>query len=105
MLKIEEVLKQLEEVDRVLKSVDEMKIKILSQLDEVAKKHSNTVAKKIEEVVNATISEYRTKAIEETKKEVDKIYREAEERRRKILEKYQQNKAKLVQQVLQFLNL
>jgi hypothetical protein len=51
------------------------------------------------------VAEYRAKAIEDAKKEAEKIAKETEEKRQKILSKYQERRAALVQRALSLLNL
>jgi len=60
---------------------------------------------RVEEIVNNAVAEYRAKVIEDAKREAEKIAKETEEKRQKILSKYQERRAVLVQRALSLLNL
>ncbi|MFZ8841489.1 MAG: hypothetical protein ACO2PM_21725, partial [Pyrobaculum sp.] len=72
MLKIDEILKRLEEVDKVVKSADEVKAQVLAGVEQISRKYSEQVVKRVEEIVNNAVAEYRAKAIEDAKKEAEK---------------------------------
>ncbi|MCU7788136.1 hypothetical protein ODS41_09465 [Pyrobaculum sp. 3827-6] len=105
MLKFDEILKKLEEVDRVIKDIDNTKKEILQSVDIISRKYSEEVTKKIEGIVTSTVSEYRAKALEEAKKEAEKINREAEERARIIESRYRDRKEIIVKRALEILNI
>jgi len=105
MLKIDEVLKKLEEVDRLLKSADELKNQILLRVEDIVKKHSEPLSRSIEEIINKTISEYRSKVISEAKSEADKISIATRNTIEKIKLLYQERKNIILQRVLEFLSL
>ncbi|ABL88227.1 conserved hypothetical protein [Pyrobaculum islandicum DSM 4184] len=105
MLKIDEILKRLEEIDKVIKSADETKTNVLIYVEQVSKKYSDEIIKKIEGIVSNAIFEYKNKAVEEAKKEAEKIIKSAEDKKEKILSKYRENKNKLIEKALAILNL
>lgn len=105
MFKIDEILKRLEEIDKVIKSADETKTNVLIYVEQVSKKYSDEIIKKIEGIVSNAILEYKNKAVEEAKKEAEKIIKSAEDKKEKILSKYRENKNKLIEKALAILNL
>ena len=105
MLKIDEILKKLEEIDKVIKSVDEIKNKALIDIENISRKYSNEISIKIETIVKTTIEEYRNKAIEETMRYVDSIKKQTEQTKQKIANSYQEKKRELLSKALELLNL
>ncbi len=105
MLKFDEILKKLEEVDRVIKDIDNIKKEILQSIDIISRKYSDEVTKKIEGIVASTVSEYRARALEEAKREAEKINREAEEKARIVESRYRDRKEVIVKRALEILNI
>ena len=105
MLKIDEVLKKLEEIDRVLKSVDETKTQILSSVENIVKKHSEKLSKNIEEIINRAIEEYKSKAINEAKNEAEKLRLATKDAIEKIKTLYEERKGAILQKCLELLSL
>jgi len=105
MLKIDEVLKKLEEIDRVLKSVDETKTQILLSIENIVKKHSENLSKNIEEIINKTIEEYKLKVINEAKNEAEKLRLATKDAVGKIKALYEERKGAILQKSLELLSL
>jgi len=105
MLKIDEVLKKLEEIDRVLKSVDETKTQILLSIENIVKKHSENLNKNIEETINKTIEEYKSKVVNEAKNEAEKLRLATKDAVEKIKALYEERKGAILQKCLELLSL
>ncbi len=105
MLKLDEILKSLEEIDKVIKETELVKQRALSNADAIVNKYSARLNEIVESIVRKAIEDYKTKALGEAKEEASRILQEAERRRSSILSSFEKKRREVLESVLRQLGL
>ncbi len=99
-LRVEEILRKIEEVDRELSTLEDKRKAIAAKIDEVIEKYRKALKDELSRELERIIAEYGESEVRAVDEEVDRIRRETAQRKEALLRAFEERKGRIVSSVI-----
>ncbi len=99
-LKVEEILRKIEEVDKELSALEEKRRAIATKVDEIIEKYRRALSEELSRELERIIAEYGESEVRTVDEEVNRIRGETAQRREALLRTFEEKKGHIISSVI-----
>ncbi len=99
-LKVEEILRKIEELDRELGTLEDKRKVLAAKIDEVIERYRRALNEELARELEKVLAEYGEKELKAVEEEVERIRREAAQRRETLWRAFEEKKERIISSVV-----